>query len=117
VKSLLALFLLLVQQAADTSVSVIKYYVSGYYTSRCLYCETQCFGDWILSPSSGKPTQMGPIERACGLKPWICFVLLLFFFLFLRRTIQDTLQTRRPVYGDSSAGTATILRIQKGALF
>jgi hypothetical protein len=36
-----------------------KYYVFGYYPSSCPFKKTQRFGDWILSPSSGK-TYSGP---------------------------------------------------------
>jgi hypothetical protein len=31
-----------------------KYYISRHYPSSCFYLKTQRFGDWILSPSSGK---------------------------------------------------------------
>jgi hypothetical protein len=30
----------------------------------CLFFKTQRFGDWILSPSSVKSTQLGPVDRA-----------------------------------------------------
>jgi hypothetical protein len=33
---------------------------SGYYPSCCLLFRTQCFGDWILSPSSGGTYSVGP---------------------------------------------------------
>jgi hypothetical protein len=40
---------------------IYKYYVFGHYPSSCLYLKTvlfifkaQRFGDWVLSPSSGK---------------------------------------------------------------
>jgi hypothetical protein len=29
-------------------------------TPSCFYLKTQCFGDWILSPSSGKTYSVGP---------------------------------------------------------
>jgi hypothetical protein len=46
----------------------ITYYVSGHYPSFCLYVKTpSClffkikrFGDWILSPSSGKTYSLWP---------------------------------------------------------
>jgi hypothetical protein len=48
-----------------------KYYVSGHFPSSCLYLKTpSClffkirFGDWILSPSLLRPTQLGPIDIA-----------------------------------------------------
>jgi hypothetical protein len=31
-----------------------KYYIFCHYSSSCLYYKIQRFGDWILSPSSGK---------------------------------------------------------------
>jgi hypothetical protein len=44
-----------------------KYYVFGYYPSSCLYLKTVLFifktlhfGDWIMSPSSGKTYSVGP---------------------------------------------------------
>jgi hypothetical protein len=44
-----------------------NYYVLGHYPSShplskmlsCLYLKTQYFGDWILSPSSGKTYSVG----------------------------------------------------------
>jgi hypothetical protein len=39
-----------------------KYYVSGHHLSSCFYLK-QRFGDRILSSSSDKPTQLGPIDR------------------------------------------------------
>jgi hypothetical protein len=44
------------------------YYISGHYPSSCLYFKTQRFGDWILSPSSGK-------TYSVGLKNWNFFSL------------------------------------------
>jgi hypothetical protein len=41
---------------------ILRYFV--YYLPSCLFFETQRFGDWILSPSSGKITQFGPIDGA-----------------------------------------------------
>jgi hypothetical protein len=49
-------------------VLLYKYYDFGHYPSSCLYLETpsclffktQRFGDWILSPSSGKTNSIGP---------------------------------------------------------
>jgi hypothetical protein len=49
-----------------------KYCVSGHHPSSCLYVKissclyfkTKRLGDWILSPSSGKPIQLGSIDRA-----------------------------------------------------
>lgn len=35
----------------------------GHYPSPFLF-KTQHFGDWVLSPSSGKRTQLGPIDTA-----------------------------------------------------
>jgi hypothetical protein len=37
----------------------VKYYDSGRYLSS-FYLKKQRFGDWILSPSSGKPYLVGP---------------------------------------------------------
>jgi hypothetical protein len=37
-----------------------KYYVVGYYPPSCLFFKKQRFGDWILSPSSGKTYSDGP---------------------------------------------------------
>jgi hypothetical protein len=37
-----------------------KYYVFGHYPSSCPFLKkTQRFGDWILSPSSGKTYSVG----------------------------------------------------------
>jgi hypothetical protein len=41
-----------------------KYYVFGHYPLSCPFFKNQRFGDWILSPSSGKTTQLDPIDRA-----------------------------------------------------
>jgi hypothetical protein len=37
-----------------------RYYVYAYYPPSCLYFKTQRFGDWILSPYSGKTYSVGP---------------------------------------------------------
>jgi hypothetical protein len=57
--------------------------VFGHYPSSCLYFKMQCFGDWILSPFSGKTYSVGPIYRA---SPWwmsrnIIFVLTVILLL------------------------------------
>jgi hypothetical protein len=34
---------------------IYNYHNAGHYPSSCLLFETQCFGNWIPSPSSGGP--------------------------------------------------------------
>jgi hypothetical protein len=54
-----------------TNYEKYKYYVFGHYPSSCLYLKTpsclffktQRFGDWILSPSSGKTYSDGPNDK------------------------------------------------------
>jgi hypothetical protein len=48
------------------TMGICKYYVFGHYASSCLYLKTvmfifktKRFGDWILSPSSGKTYSIG----------------------------------------------------------
>jgi hypothetical protein len=41
-----------------------------------VYISKQCFGDWIKSLSSGKPTQLGPVDRtspADSILVWVLY--------------------------------------------
>jgi hypothetical protein len=56
-----------VDMYVGTPLNEYKYYVFGHYPSSCLYLktvlfifQTQRFGDWIMSPSSGKTYTVGP---------------------------------------------------------
>jgi hypothetical protein len=43
---------------------VIIHHLVDFLKLYCFFQKTQRFRDWILSPSSGKPSQLGPIDRA-----------------------------------------------------
>jgi hypothetical protein len=82
------------------SLNKYNYYVFGHYPSSCLYLETpsclffetQRFGDWILSPSSGKTYSVGPnlkTETESSLRNVVSWKINRTVFLYKDRTMDN----------------------------
>jgi hypothetical protein len=49
-------------------------------TPSCLFFKTQCFGDWILSPFSGKTYSVGPNQLSRSLSPEVRTIFVLMYY-------------------------------------
>jgi hypothetical protein len=57
------------QLLRSRTLSIVSYMSK---MSSCLYFKTQCFGDWILSPSSGKTYSVGSNRQSLSPSPYAC---------------------------------------------